>query len=147
MVLGSTVKKSHLKFPQLHKTLSLFLSCIFYCRTNQKNVLQKEIKHWTLEVYLYTGEPGSWFLLIESLKMTCTRSYTSFLNFLWNKGFECFLQPNVLPKFSKITDLPTFSKNRWIELILTYPKLAKWLSILKCLKSAWKSKYLQSWRS
>ena len=29
--------------------MSLFLSCIFYCHTNQKNVLQKEIKDQTFD--------------------------------------------------------------------------------------------------
>ena len=29
---------------------------ILFCRTNQKNVLLKEIKDWAFEVYLLTGE-------------------------------------------------------------------------------------------
>ena len=44
---------------------------ILCCRINQKNVLQKEIKDWTFEVYLLTREPSSRFPMIESLKMTC----------------------------------------------------------------------------
>ena len=32
---------------------------ILFCGTNQKNVLQKNIKDWTLEVYLLIGEPSA----------------------------------------------------------------------------------------
>ena len=48
-----------------------------FCRKNQKNVLQKEVKDWTFEAYALTDETTSWFLLIESLKMTfkSVRSY------------------------------------------------------------------------
>ena len=74
---------------------------IFFCHTNQKNMLQKEIKGWTFEVCLWTGEPSSWFPLIESLKMACARSFEWFLNFWSNgEGLDCVLQPNVLPKIS-----------------------------------------------
>ena len=54
---------------------------ILLCCTNQKNVLKKELKDWNFEVYLLIEEPSSWFPLIESMKMTCARSY-AFLNFL-----------------------------------------------------------------
>ena len=57
-----------------------------FCRKNQKSMLQKEIKDWTSDAYLLTEETSSWFLLIESLKMPCARSYSWFLNFL-----DCFL--------------------------------------------------------
>ena len=48
-----------------------------FCRKNQKNVLQKEIKDWTFEADLLTDETISWFSLIEPLKMTfeSARSY------------------------------------------------------------------------
>ena len=76
---------------------------ILFCCTNQKNVLQKEIKDWTFEVYLLTGEPSSWFGLTESLKMTCARSNAWFLDFLWNgQGLDCFSGTNDFPKLSKI---------------------------------------------
>ena len=45
-------------------SVSLFLWCILYFGgTNQKNVLQTEIKDWTFEVYLLAGEHRSLFLL------------------------------------------------------------------------------------
>ena len=91
---------------------------ILFCHTGLQNVLQKVIKVWTLEVYLLTGEPSSWLLQIESLKMICTRSHAWFLDFLSNsEGLDCFLWPNVLPKVSKITDLPKVGKDKQLELI------------------------------
>ena len=75
---------------------------ILFCHTGLQNVLQKVIKVWTLKVYLLTGEPSSWLLQTESLKMTCTRSHAWFLDFLSNsEGLDCFLWPDVLPKVSK----------------------------------------------
>ena len=58
-------------FSQFFKTFCVFILIIniLFCRKNQKNVLQKEIKDWTLEAYL----------LIEE-KLTCARSYLWFLN-------------------------------------------------------------------
>ena len=78
-------------FYQLSKTFCVFIFIMhfLFCSTNQKNVLQKEIKDRALEVYLLTGEPGSWFLLIELLKITCARSNAS--------------RSNILLKLSKIT--------------------------------------------
>ena len=76
---------------------------ILFCRTNLKN-LHKEMKDWAFEVYFLIWETSSWLPLIESLKMTCGRSYAWFLNFLSNEeGLDCFSRPNVLPKRSKIT--------------------------------------------
>ena len=63
---------------------------ILCCRTNQKNVLLKEIKDWNFEDYLLSREPNSWFLLIELLKMTCARSDVWFLNLLSNGGLDFF---------------------------------------------------------
>ena len=120
-----------------------------FCHTYQKNVLQKEIKDWTFEVYLLTGKLSSWFQLIELLKMTCTRSYALFVNFLSSiEGLDCFLWPNVLPKLIKI--IVTYLKSVKIKRLSstsTCPnshnfelfKVAKWL--------VWKSRYLQSWRN
>ena len=48
---------------------------ILFCRENQKNVLQKDIKDWVFQAYLLTEETSSGFLLIGSLKMTYARSY------------------------------------------------------------------------
>ena len=43
-----------------------YIMHISFCRTNQKNVLQKVIKDWHFEVYLLTGEPSQfWFLLSD----------------------------------------------------------------------------------
>ena len=46
---------------------------ILFSGANQKNVLEKGMKDWTLKVYLLTGELSSWFWLIESLKMICAK--------------------------------------------------------------------------
>ena len=54
---------------------------ILFCRTNQKNVLQKEVD-WTFEGFFLTAEPSPWFPLTDPLKITCTRSYAWFFNFL-----------------------------------------------------------------
>ena len=88
---------------------------VLICRKDQKHVLQKGMKDWTFKVYLITGEFGSWFRLIESLKMTCARPYAWFLNFSSSvRGLDCFFQPRVFAKLSKINcDLPTSLK--WIS--------------------------------
>ena len=79
------LKNSHLKdILQLSKTIFVFtlIMHIFFCQTNQKNVLQKGMKDWTFEVCLLTGNsifdsgwlnhwkwlvpdpmPGSWIFL------------------------------------------------------------------------------------
>ena len=59
-------------FPQFCKTFCVFILIIniLFCRKNQKNVLQEEIKNWTFEAYLLIEETSSWFQLIESLEMT-----------------------------------------------------------------------------
>ena len=75
---------------------------IIFCRKNQKNLLQIEIKEWNFEAYLLIEEPSSWLLLTESWKMTCTSSNGWFLIFLSNSvGLDCFPRPNVLPKLVK----------------------------------------------
>ena len=104
---------------------------ILFCRKNQKNVLQREIKDWTFKAYLLTPDNSSWFLLIESLKITCARSYAWFLNFYWIV-FRDMSYPNSVNNcvLSKV------SKREQIRSILTSPKLAKWISTLNCSKSA-----------
>ena len=126
-------------YPDAHCVLCLHFYhayFILFCHTNPKNVSQKEIYDRTFEVYLLTAEPSSWFLLIESLKMTCTRSYAWFLKFLSNReGVDCFLRLNILPKLSKITVTVTkVSKSERLGSILTCPKSAKWLLVLNCWK-------------
>ena len=78
-------RSSHLKdiSPVFSKTFCVFILTVhnLFCRKNQKNVLQKEIKDWRSATYLLTVETCSWFLLIESLKITCARSYAWFLSF------------------------------------------------------------------
>ena len=56
---------------------------ILCCRINQKNVLQKEIKDCTFEVYLLTREPSSRFPMIESLKMTCAIAWQNPMHVVW----------------------------------------------------------------
>ena len=112
---------------------------------NQKNVLQKEIKRLNLWSLFTAEETSSWFLLIESLKMTCARSYASFLNFLSNgAGLNCFSQPNILPKLNKLT-WPVQSQKKGTSRVNFDG------SVLNCSNSAkwpvWKSIYLQLRRS
>ena len=49
-------------FPQLCKTklfcVFILIMHVLFRRTNQKNVLQEEIKDWISEVNLLTGEPS-----------------------------------------------------------------------------------------
>ena len=92
-------------FPSYVKLFIFTLNMhIIFCRKNQENVLQIETKEWNFEACLLTEEPSSWLLLIESWKMTCTRSYGWFLIFLSKSvGLDCFPWTNVLPKLSKIT--------------------------------------------
>ena len=118
--------------------MSLFLSCIF-CSTVKirKNVLQKEIKDWTYNAYLLTEETSSWFTLVESLKITCSKSYWWFLNFyqterVWIVFFATCLTQT---EYSNC-DLSTFSKKEQIGTVLTCPKSAKWKSALNWSKSA-----------
>ena len=140
-------------FPSYVKLFIFILNIhIIFCRKNRKNVLQIEIKEWNFEAYLLTEEPISWLLLIESWKMTCTRSYGWFFIFLSNGvGLDCFPRPNVLSKFSKTTVTCPKEKKEQVGSILTCPKSAKWISTLDCSKSAkwpiWKSEYFQSQRS
>ena len=79
------------------------------------------MKGWTFEVYLITGELSSWFWMAESLKMTCARPYVWFLNFLSSRGLDCFLQPNVLRKLSKINCGLANDNKMKIGTILTCP--------------------------
>ena len=75
--------------------MSLFLSCIF-CHTNLKNVLQKEMKDWTLPV-LYSCWLNQW-------KWLAPDPMGGIWIFLSNgEGLDCFLWLHVLPKLSEIT--------------------------------------------
>ena len=127
----------------------LFLSCIFHfaVKIRTKRVTER---NWTYKVYLLTEETSSWFPLIETLKITCAKSYVWFLNFYQIERVWIFSQ-QVLPKLSKVTvtcpqsvklpnrdsfDLPKVSKvNIRFELL----KVSKITNL--------KSLYLQSWRS
>ena len=66
-------------------------------------------------IYELRNPANLWFLLIESLKMTCVRSYAWLSNFLSKReGWDCFSLSNVFPELSKITDLPKGSKNKQV---------------------------------
>ena len=61
---------------------------IIFCRTNQKNVLQKEIKDRTFEVYLSNEEPSQFLIPIPSdwiTKNDLCQFLPCFLNFLSNQ--------------------------------------------------------------
>ena len=109
-------KNSHLK--ELFKFFCVFILImhILFYLTNQKNVLQKEIKDWTSKIYLLTGECSSWFQFSNSsfliIETDLCQLFVWFFNFLLNGGLDCFSRPNALPKLSKIT--------------ATFPKSPKW---------------------
>ena len=131
-------KISHLKiFPQLSKTcVFVLIEHILFCQTNQKNMLQKRMKDWTFEVYLLTEELSSWFLLIETTKMTCARPYAWLLNlFSSGRDLNCFLQPSVLPKLNKTT--------------VTCPRSLKWMRFQQKLPpvefTTYRNFHLQKW--
>ena len=71
--------------------------------------------------------------------MSCVKSYAWFLNVLLNgEDLDSFSQPNVLPKLSKITDMPSVNKSEKVESILTcqqndYQSLTTVFSLLNTL--------------
>ena len=70
---------------------NFFVFTLLFYHTSQKNVLQKEVKDWTFEVDLWTGEPSSWFQLIESLKWYVSQILCVVLEFFVKQwGFEFF---------------------------------------------------------
>ena len=106
--------------------MSLFLSS----RTNEKNVLQGEIKDWAFEVYLLTGEPSQFMISDDSITepdlYQILHVVFEFLFFLSNgEGWDCFWQPNLFSKLSKITYLAKVSKNKQVGSILICPKSSK----------------------
>ena len=116
--------------------MSLFLSCIFYSTVKiRKNVLQKEIKDWTYKACLLTEETSSWFPLIESLKITCAKSYAWFFNFYQMERVWIVFQSMSYPNWVKSLWPVHNSKKKQIGTVLTCPKLAKWISALNCSKS------------
>ena len=121
--------------------MSLFLSCIF-CSTVKirKNVLQKEIKDWTYKAYLLTEETSSWFPLIESLKITCAKSYMWFLNFYQTEGLRLFFAAFVTLSGTKIWFK---SSHRSCSIKIVVPKFV-W-NILRKTR-AFKVADLKSWR-
>ena len=108
--MATLSKNSHLKD---------FSSVLLFCHKNQKNLLQREIKDCTFKTYLLTADTSSWFPLIESLKITCARSYAWFLNFYWIV-FRKISYPNL-----SNCDLSKVPKRKQIESILILPKVSK----------------------
>ena len=120
------------KFCQVKVKVKVFMSLFLYryfslsCKS-EKHVTErnKRLNLWSMFINLGTQ------LLIsgnESLKMTCTRSYAWSFNFLLSReGWDCFLQPTVMSKLSKITDLPKVEKKvKKLISHLKFWKLAKW---------------------
>ena len=103
----------------------LIMHILFYSKNWKKLIAER---NWTYKAYLLTEETSSWFPLIESLKITCARSYAWFLNFYWIV-FCKISYPNL-----SNCDLSKVPKRKQIESILTCPKLAKWISTLNCSK-------------
>ena len=145
-------KNNHLKrfFTSYVKLLaSLFLSF----RTNQKNVLQRE-SLWILFINWGTQPAHDfccWINNEHNLGQFLPVVLDFFNFFCQTEGWDCFWQPNVLSKFSKITYRLKVSEYKEVGSFLTCPKSAKWLSILNCSVSAkwaiWESIYHQAWRS
>ena len=124
-------------FSLLSKIFCVFILImhILFCCTHQKNVLQKEIKDWNFKVYLFTGEPSSWYT--ESLKMTCVRLCVVLSFFCQTERvWIVFRGVTSCQKSVKCLWSAQNSKNEWVGSILTCSKLAKWSSILNCSKSA-----------
>ena len=97
---------------------------ILFCCKNQKNMLQKEIKDWTFEVYLLTKETNSWFPLI--MENDLCQIHCMVLEFLSNGvSLDCFLQPNILPKHSKIIVTCPKQEKRTSRVNFDFPKISK----------------------
>ena len=61
-----------------------------------------------------------------SWKMTCARSVAWFLNFLSNRvSLDCFLQPNILPKHSKIIVTCPKQEKQTSRVNFDFPKISK----------------------
>ena len=113
------------------------LSLSFY--TNEKNVLQREIKDWAFEFYLLTGEPRQFMIsadwIIEHVLCQILCVVLEFLNLFPNReGWDCFWQAKVLSRLSKTTYLPKVSKNKQLSSILIRSKSVKW-AIWESIKS------------
>ena len=107
--------------------MSLFLS--FY--TNEKNVLQREIKDWAFVFYLLTGKPRQFMIsadwIIEHVLCQILYVVLEFLNLFSNReGWDCFYQAKVLSRLSKTTYLPKVSKNKRLRSIMICSKSVKW---------------------
>ena len=107
---------------KVHKIKSYKIICFFFLYRQQRH-FWKTVGHLWWDFFVRLGNLViSWFLLIESLKMTCARSHPWLLNFLSKgEGLDCLLQPN---------DLPKLSKNKLLGSIVTCPKSVKQLSII-----------------
>ena len=130
--------------------MSLFLSCIFYSMVKiRKNMLQKEIKDWTYKAYLLTEETSSWFPLIESLKITCIKSYAWSLKFYQTERAWIFCGMSY-PNWVKHLQ-PVHSQYKTNRNSFDFPKVSKMnisFELLKVSKMTnLKSLYLQSLRS
>ena len=128
--------------------MSLFLSWIFFCRTNQKNMLQKEITDWAFKVYLLTGEPSQFLILADWI------IGNDLCQILW-VVLEFFFQTERDRIFSRgLTSCPNSVKWLWPPQIgknknrinFDLPKVIKMTINFEMLKAANKSIYLQSWR-
>ena len=126
---------------------------ILFCCTNQKNVLQKEIKDWAFEVHLLSGEPSQFLIpadwVIENDLGQILWVVLDF--FIKIRGLGLFFAAKSLAQNSIKLWPAQRSKYNQEGSIFTCPKSEKWLSIVNCSKlaklSVWKSLYLQSWRS
>ena len=109
---------------------------ILFCRTNRKNVLQKEITDWTFEVYLLINwgtqpvfDSRCW-IIENNLCQIPTHSFWIFCQ-TESLFFLCSLMS--CPNFVRLFNLPKMSeisKKGQIWLAQT----RKWLSILYCSK-------------
>ena len=109
--------------------MSLFLSCLFYFVTRSEERVTEIKKRLNLRCLL-TGEPSSWFPLIEPLKMTWSNAW--FLNFLSNgEGLDFCSRPTVLTKLSKVDQTCSKSVNRRVS------RVKNWL--------AWSQQNYQFW--
>ena len=84
-------------------------------------MLQKETKNWAFECYPFTEEPSPFMISAD-----CARSYAWYFNFSSNgEGWNCFSEPNVLPKLSKIIGTSPKLVKQTSRVNFDFPKVAK----------------------
>ena len=124
-----------LNISQLCKTFSVFIVImhILFCRKNQKNVLQKEIKNWVFEAYSFNKETSSWFHWLDHWKWLVPDLMCMSWIFI-KRRVGLFFCSMFLPKCRKMTVTcpESVKKTDWVNIDL--PKVSKMNIKLKLVK-------------